>query len=288
MRIVLGTLHIAPASVKERGDDQLVVTLPRRFAPPLAAGTRGGPFSVYDLERDVTGPSSDGKGGVVAEASLYHLLGQVQPDARRGTPVGYYLFDGKRRLERGPLDTREELPRGGRVLAVPEGVTVVSCQAATGCPGTRQGQAGAPTFYYLFKHGPELDGGDVRLSDIRAGTGSAGEGNVVHLGFTSEGNKAFHDITHAEALRGQATADAAGKGGSSDMSTVTRYAQHFAIVLDGGMQSTPYIDYKRNPDGIDLGGSGAEISSIRSPAQAKYVALVLAAGALPAHLVRVR
>ena len=70
-------------------------------------------------------------------------------------------------------------------------------------------------------------------------------------------------------------------GDSATPNAVQRCAQHFAIVLDGEIQSTPYIDYKRNPDGIpgdngaqiDMGGGGL--------GEAKDLALVLQTGALP-------
>ena len=52
-------------------------------------------------------------------------------------------------------------------------------------------------------------------------------------------------------------------------------------MLDGELQSTPYIDYKQNPDGIDPTGTGAEISNISSIGEAKDLALVLQTGALP-------
>ena len=105
----------------------------------------------------------------------------------------------------------------------------------------------------------------------------------MQLGFNSAGNKAFKAITGDEASRGQQAADAAGQGGTSDLNTVTRFAQHFAIVLDGELKSTPYIDYKQNPSGIDPTSTGAEISNIASFGEAKDLALVLQTGALPVN-----
>ena len=102
----------------------------------------------------------------------------------------------------------------------------------------------------------------------------------MRLGFTGKGAKKFHDITREEAQRGAADAAAAGQTGS-DPNTIQQFAQHFAIVLDGELQSTPYIDYKQNPDGIDPTGTGAEISNISSIGEAKDLALVLQTGALP-------
>jgi SecD/SecF fusion protein len=86
-------------------------------------------------------------------------------------------------------------------------------------------------------------------------------------------------------VRGQALADAGGRGGSGNPGVVVQYAQHFAIVLDGELLSTPYIDYKQNPHGIDPAGTGAEISNIPSASEAKELAILLRSGALPLPLV---
>jgi SecD/SecF fusion protein len=63
---------------------------------------------------------------------------------------------------------------------------------------------------------------------------------------------------------------------------VQRCAQHFAIVLDGEIQSVPYIDFVRNPDGIP-GDNGAQIDMGGGGGlgEAKRLALVLQTGALP-------
>jgi SecD/SecF fusion protein len=165
---------------------------------------------------------------------------------------------------------------------------VVSCaQATASCQGVQQSQANAPTVYYLMKFFPgripEATGNDLKLSAISAQVGTTpSEGRAfVQLGFNSKGNKKFQEITQAEAIRGQNAANAAGQGSSNDLNVVTQYAQHFAIVLDGEIQSTPYIDYKQNPNGIDPSTGGAEISSINSIGEAKNLALVLQTGALP-------
>src|SRR5207244_10204382 len=99
---------------------------------------------------------------------------------------------------------------------------------------------------------------------------------VVLMQFTGKGKKIFHDITRTEAQRG-ATACA----GQSDQAAIQRCAQHFAIVLDRQIQSVPYIDFRRNPDGIP-GDNGAQIEmGGGSLGDAKRLALVLQTGALP-------
>jgi SecD/SecF fusion protein len=301
MRNRIDKLGVSEPEIRKQGKDQIVIELAGVHDPAKAAGIIGktAQLQFFDLENDVTGPSTDGNGGVIAESKLYHLLDQVQPQAKQGTPTAYYLFNAKQKLKQGPEDTREKLldtpklngklPKGWRVLAVPEGMTVISCQATTGCPGVTQAQAKAPNFYYLFKYDPdnadnpipEANGGDLKLSAIKPDISTQGQGNEVLLGFKSEGNEKFHRITRDEAARGQAAADGAGQGGSRDLNTIQSFAQHFAIVLDGELKSTPYIDYKQNPDGIDPSTGGASISNIRTFGEAKDLALVLQTGALP-------
>jgi SecD/SecF fusion protein len=290
--------------VRKQGKDQIVIALAGVHDPAKAAAIIGktGGLQFYDLENDVTGPSTDGNGNVVAETNLFNLLKKVQADTKHGTPTGFYLFDAKKQVKRGPEDTQKKLlntprlhgkaPKGWTVLAVPANTTVISCVASptNGCPSARTAQG---TYYYLFKYYPErasnpipeANGNDLKLSAISAQIGTQpSEGNAfVQLGFKGEGNKKFRDITQAEALRGQQKADAAGQGSVTDVNTVVQFAQHFAIVLDGQIQSTPYIDYKQNPDGIDpsTGGGGAIISSIDSIGEAKDLATVIKSGALP-------
>ena len=299
MRDRVDALGVSEPEIRKEGKDQIVIQLAGIHDLAKAAKIIGktAQLQFYDLENDVAGASAQG-GGVVATPSLHDLLSPLQTDAKKGTPTAFYLFDAKKHLKAGPEETREKLladrqgqvPKGWTVLAVPEHRTVVKCIASptNGCPGS---QLPSGTNWYLFKYDPfdkenpipEANGGDLKLSGISAQVGTQpSEGTAfVQLGFKSEGNKKFHDITREEARRGQILADSAGKGGSNDPNDVQSFAQHFAIVLDGQLQSTPYIDYKQNPDGIDPTGNGAIISNINSIGEAKDLAIVLKSGALP-------
>src|SRR5205809_4088209 len=95
--------------------------------------------------------------------------------------------------------------------------------------------------------------------------------------FTGKGKKIFHTITRREAQRGALVCQ-----GRTDSTSVQNCAQHFAIVLDRQIQSAPYIDFVRNPDGIP-GDNGAQIDMGRGGGigDAKRLALVLQTGALP-------
>jgi len=306
MRDRINKLGVSETDARKQGKDQIVIELPGVKDPAQTAKIIGttAQLQFFDLENDVAGPSSQG-GAVTATPSLYKLLNQVQKDVKTGsTPTAFYLFNAKNQLKQGPEDARQKLldtprlngkvPKGWKVLAVPQNETVVSCAASptNGCPGSA---SPAGTYYYLFKYFPdraqdpvpEANGNDLNLSAIKPDISTQGQGNIVQLGFKSEGNKKFHDITRLEAQRGQQLANQAGEGGASDVNTVLKYAQHFAIVLDGQLRSTPYIDYKQNPDGIDPTGGGAEISNIGSYTEAKDLALVLQTGALPVQFVQI-
>jgi SecD/SecF fusion protein len=297
MRNRVDALGVSEPEIRKQGKDQIVIELAGVHDPAKAARIIGttAQLQFYDFESDLTGPSTDGNGNAVANPSLYDLLKQVQDQAKTGSPSAYYLFDAKHRVNGASADSRQhlfdahpklngKLPKGWSILAVPEHMTVVSCDTANGCIGA---PANAKTVYYLFKFQPgripEVTGKELKSGSISAQIGTqAGEGNAfVTLGFNHAGNTEFQKITASEAANGQAAADAAGQGGASDLATVTRFARHFAIVLDGKLQSTPYIDYKQNPNGIDPSINGAEISNINTIGEAKDLALVLKSGALP-------
>jgi len=304
MRSRIDKLGVSEPEIRKQGKNQIVIQLAGVHDVNKAAQIIGttAQLQFYDLESDVVGPSSDGSGGVVAHESLFKLLTEVQGDAKKKGSSAYYLFNPKKQIAAGPEATQKrlldstlkggrklngKLPKGYTILAVPDKQTVITCDVTTGCPGVGTGLT-APTVYYLFKFDPnnpthpvpEATGEDLKLSAIQADISTSGQGNVVQLGFTGEGASKFHDITRAEAQRGSIAANAAGQTGS-DLPTVTQFAQHFAIVLDNDLKSTPYIDYKQNPDGINPSGTGAEISNINSFGEAKDLALVLQTGALP-------
>ena len=169
---------------------------------------------------------------------------------------------------------------------MPAHMLVVRCAATSGCLGA--GAAGASktgTYYYLMKYYPqpvgkqtqipEMTGGDLVLSGTRADFGQTGS-PVVLLQFTNHGSDQFQKITREEADRGQAPLRSTGSQGD-----YLNYVQHFAIVLDGQLESTPYIDFKRNPDGIAGPNAEIDLGTGGSIKEAKDLALILQTGALP-------
>jgi len=298
-------LGVSSPEVRKQGLNQIVVELAGVHDPAKAAALIGktAQLLMFDFEADLTGPSTNTSGQPIANPSLYDLLTQVQARAAKGTPESYYLFRSKtvpaktkkgkatvtHSLLQGPASTQKALlaPYGGKtpantqILKAPAHTLVVSCPAANGCLGAT---AQAPTYYYLFKYNPtapngppELTGKDLTSSGTRADFDPTTGQPIVLLGFTHHGAKAFQDITKAEYQRGKLAATLAGQPGTFNQ----QFAQHNAIVLDGVLQSTPYIDYTQASlqNGI-AGGAEIQMGSGGQKA-AKDLALVLQTGALP-------
>jgi SecD/SecF fusion protein len=308
----INKLGVSQPDVRIQQPDQIVIQLAGVHNPEAAARLIGqtAQLQFFDLEADAVGPSKGSGNTIIGLPKLYDLLYRVKGLAAGKNAGPYYLFKTvpppkgapkatapTQRLLAGPLPTRAELlrpykgeaPKGTLILAVPAGMTVVSCQAATGCLGAT-GSAAAPVYYYLLAYHPnnpagppELTGKDLKLSGTQADIDPTTGAPVVTMQFTGHGGKVFHDITRKEAQRGAAAASLAGHGGDSNPTVVSSYSGHFGIVLDGELKSSPYIDYKQNPDGIS--GTSAQITLGQggSITEAKSLALILQTGALPVN-----
>jgi SecD/SecF fusion protein len=199
----------------------------------------------------------------------------------------------KHKLLQGPADTKQallrpyggKLPKDGQIMAVPAHRTVISCPTSTGCIGAgAAGVSPSGTYYYLLKYFPnrksnpipEMTGADLVLSGTRADFGQNNQ-PIVLLQFTGHGSNVFQTITRNEWERGKRNFALAGSPAGQQQS----YVQHFAIVLDGELKSTPYIDFTNSSLQSGIAG-GAEIDMGGASFQdAKNLALVLQTGALP-------
>ena len=310
MRNRIDKLGVSEPEIRKQGSNQIVIQLAGVHDPAAAAKLIGktAVLQFYDFEADLTGPSvTTGLQKVpVATGSLFGLLNapETRALADRGTPSQWYLFNPKKVVKAGPAPTREALlksqlvqrpvakgglgqhiPKGWTILRVPKDTIVVSCDPGSGnCISAKQ--ITSSKAFYLLKHRlpdaqgnggiPEMTGTDLKLSGTRADIDPQTSQPVVLMQFTGKGKKVFHEITRREAQRGSLACQ-----GASSQQDVQRCAQHFAIVLDGQIQSVPYIDFKRNPDGIP-GDNGAQIDmGGGSLGDAKKLALVLQTGALP-------
>jgi SecD/SecF fusion protein len=305
MRNRIDKLGVSEPEIRKQGDNQIVIQLAGVHDPKAAAALIGktAVLEFYDFEADLTGPSiSSGLTKVpVASPSLYALLSapQTRGLAEEGASQ-WYLFDATKRVVAGPVPNRDLLPTLAQAekrqqrefkppletLSVPQNTVVVSCDVAEGNCLTAE-QISTPKGFYLLKHRepkneddigiPEMTGSELKLSGTRADIDPQSNSPVVLMQFTGKGKRIFHEITRREAQRGALVC-----AGQRDREAVQRCAQHFAIVLDGEVQSLPYIDFVRNPDGIP-GDTGAQIEMGQgsSLGDAKRLALVLQTGALP-------
>ncbi len=189
-------------------------------------------------------------------------------------------------------DNGGKQPAGAQILVVPANTQAVSQKVTptNQLTPTTKPVATSPnsTYWYLFKYyplrpngPPEIVGKDLNESAISAGYDQNNSPQVT-LGFNGHGGKMFQAITAAEFRRGRALAGLHGQASNTDPQTIQLYAQHNAIVLDGQLQATPYIDYTDNS--LSLGippGNGATISNMGSLGAAQSLALVLQSGSLP-------
>jgi SecD/SecF fusion protein len=131
-----------------------------------------------------------------------------------------------------------------------------------------------PDRWWVLRDDPALSGTDIRNPEQNFDQQSGNE-PIVTFDFTDRGRKAFQDTTRAIAIRGQDNAPP----GSDPVAA----SHHFAIALDNELVSTPFINYRENPDGID-GTNGAQISGGFTITSAQDLAKILKIGALPLRL----
>jgi preprotein translocase subunit SecD len=300
----VSTIGVASPKITLRGNDEIVISgspVPKSL-PRVVSVT--GNLQLFDFEEDLAPPTVE-NGNPTPYPTLFSLLTAVKGEASKGTPEAYYLFGTKTKVARrmvngerttkttkikdavlaGPDSSQKQLlapyrghqPPGTTILAVPANREVVSGGIAT--------QATQPVkvspdgkYWYLFKLPPEISGADLNESEIQAGTDPNSGAQQVWLGFTRHGAKEFQEITKAEYERGQLVA---GLHGPIAPPANQLYVQHNAIVLDGKLLSSPYIDYTDNSLSLGIAGGAAILSNMGSSDAANKLALVLKSGSLP-------
>lgn len=145
-----------------------------------------------------------------------------------------------------------------------------------GLPGARAVRAEDPAQDGWFALGgdPALTDADIASAD--SGIDESTLQPIVTIEFTDRGRDAFSELTRRLAQRGSARA-------APGVDPIEA-AQHFAIVLDDRIVTTPYIHPREAPDGID-GSSGAQIQGGLTEETARRIAAILSAGPLPGKLV---
>jgi SecD/SecF fusion protein len=195
----------------------------------------------------------------------------------------YLLSIKSEKVLRGPEDTAASLYAGGyrrpagtavRAVRVNPGTVLVRAEAETNEEGKVSNAE--PESWYVLNDSPALSGSDIRnpTQSFESGGGSDGAPDVT-FGFSPSGGAAFQRLTREIARRGQ----------NEELPGVSPEAarQHFAVVLDDQIITTPSIDYTRYPDGINP-SNGSEITGGFTAASARELADELQSGALPVRL----
>jgi SecD/SecF fusion protein len=305
----VNAIGLSSPNVAVQGGNEIVIQLAGVHDPAKAAAIIGktGQLQFFDFEKDLAPPTVN-NGQPRPVSSLYSLLKQVQGEAKKGKPSGYYLFRVKKLTKKvttkvkgkkvtknqttthtkklqGPDPDRRQLllPYGGKQPADTQILEVPANRLPVSSAGGK--------LWYLFKYftgsdhpngPPELTGKDLNESGITADVGD--QGPEVVLSFKSHGAKEFQRITKAEYDRGKLAAGLAQQAGNHDPNVVQQYAGHNAIVLDGVLKSTPYIDYTENDLALGIAGGQARITIGQGGgglSAAKDLALVLKSGSLP-------
>jgi SecD/SecF fusion protein len=194
----------------------------------------------------------------------------------------YYVFDKntKKPLSGGQTyDSRQKAldslttaeKAAAEVVEVPAGVLVLRVEPTP--PTANTPNPPKPDRWWVIQDRPGLSGTDIK-DPQQSNDQAVGNEPIVTFNFSSKGRAAFQAITRRVAQRGADNAL-----GGDPLTT----SQHFAIALDNELVSSPYINWKENPDGID-GATGAQISGSFTIQSAQDLAKILKIGALPLKL----
>jgi SecD/SecF fusion protein len=195
----------------------------------------------------------------------------------------WYLLEPKHeKVLQGPEDTEQDLYADGHKPPVGVVTKVVRVNPGTILVRARPTEfenkvtQPSPESWYVLNDNPVLSGADVKnpAQSFDNGSGESGAPNVT-FSFTSHGAKVFEKTTREIAQRGQ----------NALLPGVNKEAaqQHFAVVLDEQLITTPSIDYSKYPEGIDA-SNGSQISGGFTISSAQNLADELQSGALPIKL----
>jgi SecD/SecF fusion protein len=316
MRKRVDQLGVAQPEIQRSGADEINVALPDVTNAERAEQEVGKTAQLffYDWEPNVIG--AEGKpspsvatvtGGAQAGAAQFGLTeyqailrAQKRPAELRKTDTtwgkgctpqqigsciygSWYLIEPKHeRVLRGPEETEKNLFADSKLAKGPQyktvrvspGTVLVRARAVESASG--KVTQPSPNSWYVIKDAPVLTGADVKnpTQSFDEGAGGTGAPNVT-FGFTGHGQSVFQHVTKEIAHRGQ-EAQLPGVGKEAAQ-------QHFAVVLDEQLITTPSIDYTKYPEGIDA-ATGSQISGGFTITSAQELAQELQSGALPIKL----
>jgi SecD/SecF fusion protein len=303
MRERVDNLGVAEPEIQRSGELQINVALPAVSNLQAAIKQVGtvAQLAFYDWEVNVIGPNgkpdptntavTGGRYAATASAppalSLYDAVvraakrpAKIEADNSRDGNL-YYAVDSKHKKVFGlGEESRKEaladvkpasLRPHADVLAVKPDTVIVRAQKPDGA-------SAKPNTWYVLKDDVALQGKELKDPKQSFNNGSRGTGEpIVTFKFTDKGRKIWQAVTKRIAQRG------AGSFGVLPGQDVDDVVQHFAIVLDDELVSSPSINFNDNPEGID-GRTGSQIEGGFTIKSAQELANVLKTGALPVQL----
>ncbi|HEV7750155.1 MAG TPA: hypothetical protein VGO71_01375 [Baekduia sp.] len=234
----------------------------------------------------VTGGPAAGQPGAGSMTQYQAVLRAARCPARQYSAMAhaspdYYALDPTRgRVLSGPAPSsqaalaaaRAATPNDGplraRIVRVLEGTTVVRAADDQADP-----RAGIDSQWYVLRDRPALIGRDV--TDPQRSVDHATGAPIVTAKFTPAGQRTWQSLTRRIARRGA--------GQLRPGEPAPTVAQHVAVVLDNRLLTVPFIDFQRNPDGLDA-RRGVEIAGGFTVAGARTLVALLQSGVLPARL----
>jgi SecD/SecF fusion protein len=288
-------LGVAEPSIARSGKDQIEVDLPAVKDAQRAADQVGTTAQLYFydweknlLDQDCKTNPDQVNGGTNAIAGFYNAVQRASKcapfesnESTSASDQRYYGFTKANKPVNGGLpetDPQElwrdfpngKKPAGYKQIEVPQGILIVRAER----PTDAKGKPGAkPDAWWLLHDRFALSGKDIKNPEQNFDQQS--NAPIVTMEFTDKGKREFQQVTSEIARRGQDNA-------LPNQSPITA-SHHFAIVLDNELVSTPYINFRENPDGID-GETGAQISGGFTLQSAQDLAKFLKIGALPIRL----
>jgi SecD/SecF fusion protein len=303
MRDRVDALGVSEPEIQRSGENQISVGLPDVANADEAQEQVGqvAQLFFYDWEPNVIGPDGrpdpqnpDVTGGSAAgqptNATVTRFEAIERASQRPEIDDGNNSHDGQfyavdpedEEYLAGPEDTREEiqediaeLPADERgraeIREIKAGTVIVRAEQPDDIPEDQKGDE-----WYVLADNVALRGTDVKNPEQNFDQGAGGSGQpIVTFEFTDRGRDIWRDVTERIAQRGQSL-----QLPGTDAQSV---AQHFAVVLDDELITTPFIDFVQNPNGID-GSNGSQIEGGFTIESAQELANLLKTGALPVKL----
>ena len=293
MRERVDQLGVAEPELQRSGEDQISVGLPDVKDADEAQKQVGQTAQLffYDWEPnvlnaqckpapndpEVTGGPSAGQVGAISQYEALQRATKCEAerdDDNTHDGLFYRVETKNKKVLEGPEEEREDIndekpvPRGQEVLEVPAGVVIIRAEQPDNTPEDQKADQ-----WFVLKDDPALRGTEIKNPEQNFD--QVTNQPIVTFEFSSAGRKKWAAVTKGIAQRGQSQQ----LPGTDPQSA----AQHFAIVLDDELISTPFIDFTQNPNGIDA-ANGSQIEGGFTLDSAQELSNLLRTGALPVKL----